>query len=134
MASLRAALQARRSPGFRGGGLRITGGLEFWTLTVWTDGRHMAAYRDAGFHGRVMPDIRVWASEAAFAVWQAETADVPSWPQIRQTFAERASFAELDRPSTDHVAHRVRPSIRRGLSLPLRRPRRNERRTTANVV
>ena len=117
--SFRAASQARHSPGFLGGHLRIAGALEFWTLTMWEDRRHMAAYRDGGFHGRVMPSMQRWAKEAAFAAWQWDGEEPPGWHEARTRMTERAHFTVVVRPTADHAAARMRPTRRRGLIVSL---------------
>ena len=116
VSSFRSASQARHSPGFLGGHLRIAGALEFWTLTMWEDRHHMAAYRDGGFHGRIMPSMRRWAKEAASAAWLWDDEEPPSWQEARKRItSERAYFIEVERPTADHAAARIRPTRRRGL-------------------
>lgn len=41
VANVRVAWQARRTPGFLGGRLRVEQGGAFWTLTAWQSGRDM---------------------------------------------------------------------------------------------
>lgn len=127
--SLRAAVQARRSPGFRCGALRMERGPAFWTLTVWEDGRAMASYRDSGAHGALVPNMARWAKEAAFTAWKADTTDLPSWSQAHSRLVERANFSDLLAPNEAHANQHFPPYRRAALNGPLRAPRRRRSRT-----
>ena len=115
--SLRVAWQARRSPGYLGGSLRLDGGATFWTLTVWTDGRAMNAFRGSGTHGRLMPKLVRWASEASTTAWQVD--EVPSWGDAVEQMDANARWLEVAHPGEPHRSGgpRHRPSA--GLAFPV---------------
>lgn len=119
MGSLRSAAQARRSPGYRTGALRVERGPVFWTLTVWQDGRQMVAYRDSGAHGSVTPKMSSWGKEAAFAMWQTNATSLPTWEEAHRRLTERAKFATLDSPTPAHSRQELPPRLRRGFAGPV---------------
>lgn len=109
-ASLRAGLQARRTPGFVTGAMGISPGPVFWTLTVWTDGRAMQAFRDSGAHAEAMPRLAGWASEGAFAAWRLRAPGLPGWDEARRRLVERGCYTRLAAPDGWHRAHVVPPT------------------------
>lgn len=115
--SLRVGFQARRSPGYVAGAMRISRGWVFWTLTVWRDGRAMAAFRSSGVHGQVMPRLAGWASEGAFAAWRIPDEQLPSWAQAQDELHRHPSFTALDAPGVAHRAGVVREPVAVGLSV-----------------
>jgi hypothetical protein len=117
--SLRAALQARRSPGYLGGALRITRGPVFWTLTQWQDGAAMNAFRTSGVHGLLMPKMAGWASQASTVGWKVERD--PSWDETYEQMARSARRVELAEPDRWHREGQMEPPSRRGLTLPIPR-------------
>lgn len=125
--SAAAAGQARKSPGFLSGRLRVEpGDGVFWTLTVWQTGRDMVAYRDSGVHAVLIPHLSEWASEAVFGVWNSSTGELPDWATASRKVAEHPNFATVAVPSDAHRARRFDPARGFGLDLPLP-PRRRER-------
>jgi heme-degrading monooxygenase HmoA len=118
------ARQARRSPGFVGGRLRVEPGGVYWTLTTWQSGRDMVAFRNAGAHAAVVPRLGGWACEAVFGVWNVDDEGVPSWAEASRRLAEHPNFATLDEPSAAHLAGTFRPARQLGLDMPLFRRRR----------
>ena len=97
------AEQARQTPGFLGGALRIERGLVFWTLTVWDTGRAMAAFRDSGLHGMVMGNLAEWASEGSFALWRQDGSAVPQWAEVGDHLSERVRQSKVRHPSPAHT-------------------------------
>lgn len=127
--SMAAGRQARRSPGFVGGRLRVEPrGGAFWTLTAWESGQDMVAFRDSGVHAVLVPKLTGWAGEAVFGVWNCPGHAVPEWDEVGRRVAEHPNFASLDDPSPAHLARRFDPPRRFGLALPL--PRASRRRRT----
>lgn len=116
--TIAAALQARRSPGFLAGQLRIDPGGAYWTLTLWESGRDMVGFRDSGIHAVLVPRLAEWAGEAVFGVWNTERV-LPSWQEVDRRVAEHPNFPPLDNPSAAHLARHVDPAHRYGLVLPI---------------
>ncbi|MDT5347863.1 MAG: hypothetical protein QOH91_1150 [Mycobacterium sp.] len=117
--SIATARQARRSPGFLGGRLRVEPGGAFWTLTVWECCGDMVAFRDSGIHAILVPRLAGWASEAVFGVWNSENADTPGWQEASCRVAAHPNFAPLDAPARAHKNGEVVPAQRLGLDLPI---------------
>lgn len=121
--AIAAALQARRSPGFVAGRLRVDSRGAYWTLTLWESGTAMAGYRDTGAHAQLVPKLAGWAREAVFGVWNTEEASLPSWDEASRHVAENPHFAPLDSPAPEQIARRFDAASRWGLVLPLPRSR-----------
>lgn len=118
--SVRAAWQARRSPGYLGGSLRVTrGGPVFWTLTLWQDGAAMNAFRESGAHGELMPKMAGWASQVSTTAWKVEKA--PSWPEAIEQMALNPRWIEIARPDAWHREKRLQHPSALGLVMPLPR-------------
>lgn len=115
--SLRAALQARRSPGYLGGGLRITRGPVFWTLTLWRDGAAMNAFRASGAHEELLPKMAGWASQAATTAWKVEPD--PTWDEAFERMAGNPRWVEIDRPDQSQNEKRLERPSTWGLTLPV---------------
>jgi hypothetical protein len=123
-----AALQARRSPGFLAGRLRIDSGGAFWTLTLWQSGRDMVGFRDSGAHAVLTPKLAEWASEAVLGVWNTDA--LPSWDEVNRRVAEHPRYTAVDDPAPAHVARHFDPT-RRGVVAPIPRVRRSRAATGA---
>lgn len=121
--SLVVALQARRSPGFRGGRLRIGTDGSFWTLTAWNSGRDMVAFRESGRHAEVMPSMAGWASEALFAMWNDDGTAMPAWSDVSRRVAAKPNHLDLDAPSPAHLEGAAPSVTRAGLPIPIPRRR-----------
>jgi hypothetical protein len=119
--TIAAARQARQSPGYAGGRLRIEPFGAFWTLTAWQSGRDMVAFRDSGVHAVLVPRLAGWAGEAVFGVWNADTAALPTWPDVSQRVAEHPNFASVEQAAPAHRDRRFDPARRFGLDLPVPR-------------
>lgn len=118
--SLRAAFQARRSPGYLGGALRVARGPVFWTLTLWQDGAAMNAFRASGVHGELIPKMAGWASQACTTAWKVERD--PSWDETFERMAGSARWIELDSPDRWHLENRMESPSTWGLAVPVPRP------------
>ena len=75
----RSIWQAKRTPGNLGVRVRKTKGLAFWTLAMWRDNQAIRAFVPASPHREAMQKLPHWCDEAAFADWEQDTADWPSW-------------------------------------------------------
>lgn len=124
VANMRVAWQARRTPGFLGGRLRVEQGGAFWTLTAWESGRDMVGFRDSGAHETVMPRLAEWASEGAFGVWNTAESTVPHWDEASGHVATRATFVPLHHPSAAHESRIAARSRRFGVDIPIPAPSR----------
>lgn len=112
--SLRAGLQARRSPGYLGGSMRVTRGPVFWTVSLWEDGRAMIGFRDSGVHAKSMPYLARWSAAATFATWRTDR--LPAWEEAEREL-DRKGYSPLGLTEPVHLGAR-------GLTLPLPPPRR----------
>lgn len=131
-ASMRVGQDARRSEGFLAGAMRTSRGPEFWTLTLWADGRAMHAWATGAVHAQVMPRMAEWASDASTAAWPVDTAELPDWAEAQHRLLAAPRYAELEAPSEDHRARAQRPMPHRGLVRRLRATGAAETRTGAS--
>jgi hypothetical protein len=114
--SLRVALHARRAPGFVTGALRIASGPEFWTMTVWEDGRAMHRFVSGGVHAEVMPRMAKWAAEASMSGWPTDEWALPTWAEAQRRLEAAPRFARLDETIGEVV--RAAPRRSAGVRLP----------------
>lgn len=91
--------QAVKAPGFIAGRTLLDRGLAFWTITAWENERAMKAYRGAGSHREVMPRLADWCSEAAFAHWDQEADELPSWADAHNRLGTSGKAAPVNHPS-----------------------------------
>jgi heme-degrading monooxygenase HmoA len=132
--SMAVARQTRRSPGFRGGSMRVEASRTFWTLSVWEDAAAMSAFRDTGTHRDAIPKLAGWADEALFVAWSQPDGRVPRWSDLRRELPGRPVFADLEHPSEAHLRRDTSAPSRLGLVRGLRAARirdRGERPATA---
>lgn len=123
--SIRAGLQARRTPGYLAGVLRVTAEpwLSYWTLTVWRDGRSMTTFRDGGAHAAMMPRMAGWARQTAVTAWRTDDPILPTWEEACRQLARNPRFVELDAPDPDQLRG-ILSTPRRGIPIPLPAARR----------
>jgi hypothetical protein len=100
--------------------MRTSWGPEFWTITVWADGRALHAWATGAVHAQVMPQMAGWASDASTAAWPVESAELPDWAEAEQRLLAAPRYAELVAPSDEHRARVQRAMPRRGLVRRLR--------------
>lgn len=118
--SLRAGLQARRTPGYLAGALRVTGEpwVSYWTLTLWRDGRSMVAFRNGGAHGSLMPRMAGWARQTSVTAWRTDDPGLPTWADACRQMVRNPRFVTLDAPDPDHLRG-VLPTPAHGIPIPL---------------
>lgn len=122
--NIRVLRQLRRTPGFVTGALGYSTGAVFWTMTVWSDGRAMTAFRNGGAHAEEVPRMAGWAEEASTSLWRSDDESLPSWEEAHAHLAERARFHPVIDPNEYQRTHVV-PATRGGvLTLPIRSLRR----------
>ena len=85
----RSIWQAKRTPGNLGARVRKTNGLAFWTLSIWSNDAAIRAFVPASPHREAMQKLPHWCDEAAFADWEQDSSDWPSW----ETASEKLSTA-----------------------------------------
>lgn len=127
VATVLAAWQARKSPGFVRGQLRAEPGGAYWTLTVWETGRPMVGFRDSGAHARMAPKLARWASEAVFGVWSTASTDLPGWAEVSERVAAHPNLPPLERPSPAQGDPRAMRTSTIAINLPLPAPKRARR-------
>jgi Domain of unknown function (DUF3291) len=116
--ALLVARQAKRAPGFVGGGLLIDNLRTYWTLTVWEDEKSMKAFRGLGAHGRAMPKLLHWCDEASYARWTCADERVPQWREAYDHLLREGRLSRVERPSADHEARRFpEPRLHIGTKL-----------------
>ena len=115
--TVRAAIAARRVPGFVTGRVRVTVRGELITLTVWDSPQDMRVFRDHSIHARLMPKLAAWASEGSYVGWPSESGAPPRWPDVHRRLREHGTFGEVARPSTAHVDRKLPTRSAPGLTL-----------------
>jgi hypothetical protein len=101
--------QVSRSTGFVSGQLLVDKHLVFWTATVWRDQRSMLAFRNSGYHGRVMPKLKLWCSEATTFSFESPTTDLPSWPALYEKLRAEGKVAFVEVPTSSHASKEFLP-------------------------
>ena len=104
--------QARASDGMLGGTLAVGRGFSFWTITAWRDEAAMLAYRNKGAHGRAMPKLKTWCSEASVVRWAAPDAHLPSVAEAARRLGGEGKLSKVRAPSPGHAAGNAWPDGR----------------------
>ena len=99
--------QAKKSPGCFGVRTRKTGGLSFWTLTIWENEESMKAFRIRSPHREAMPKLAHWCDEASLAHWVQESKEPPSWEQATERLAALGRLSKVSHPSQDQDEGRI---------------------------
>ena len=94
--------QAKRTPGNLGVRTRKTKGLAFWTLAMWGDNQAIRTFVPASPHKEAMQKLPHWCDEAAFADWEQDTADWPSWETATERLAASGRLVSVLHPSEQH--------------------------------
>jgi hypothetical protein len=105
--SLRSMRQAQRSTGFLGGKILRDANNTFWTMTLWNDEAAMSAFRIAGAHGKVMPNLLNWCDEATVAHWNQDGLEPPSWPQAYQRIVNQGRPSKVRHPSQAQRSNQI---------------------------
>ena len=100
----RSIRQAKRTPGNLGVRVRKTKGLAFWTLSMWRDNQAIRTFVPASPHREAMQKLPHSCDEAAFADWQQETTDWPSWETAAEKLAASGRLVTVLHPSEQHRA------------------------------
>jgi hypothetical protein len=79
--------------------LRKTGGLRFWTLTIWVNEDALKAYRDIILRGKVVQRARHWFDENSIAHWEQKGMEMPSWKDAASLLREHGHLSEVEHPS-----------------------------------
>ena len=117
--SLKSIKQAERSAGFLSGALLPDRKNVFWTVTAWTDGAAMNAFRISGAHGEVMRKLIEWCDEASVVNWNQETTNLPSWTEAHQRMVADGRLSKVNHPSPDQISKTIpQPKLgRAGMKL-----------------
>jgi hypothetical protein len=99
--------QAKRTPSNLGVRVRKTKGLAFWTLSIWRGNQAIRTFVPASPHREAMQKLPHWCDEAAFADWEQETADWPSWETAAEKLAASGRLVNVLHPSEQHRAGRI---------------------------
>jgi len=102
--SLRAARQAERTPGFRGGWLASDGDRGYWTSTVWDTVEAMRAFRNSGTHLRVMPRLLRWCDEASYTHWEQPYSVPPTADVAHDRLTRDGRLSKVVAASSRHAA------------------------------
>ena len=95
----RSIRQAKRTPGNLGARVRKTKGLAFWTLAMWRGNQAIRAFVPASPHREAIQKLPHWCDEAAFADWEQETADCPSWATASEKLVATGRLVDVLHPS-----------------------------------
>ena len=119
--TLRSALQAKRSAGFRGGRIGNDADGGNWTITAWTSEADMRSFRNAGVHAVAMRKLLDWCDEASFTHYLSDDGDPPSAGAAYQRLSA-GKTSKVNHPSAARAAGRTVSELmpRFGLNL---RPR-----------
>jgi hypothetical protein len=85
-------------------------GLAFWTLAMWRDNQAIRAFVPASPHREAMQKLPHWCDEAAFADWEQDTADWPSWETARGKLAATGRLVDVLHPSGQQKAGKIETS------------------------
>jgi heme-degrading monooxygenase HmoA len=119
--ALRAALQAKASPGNVGVALLAEAHRTFWTRTIWTDEAAMHAFLRSGVHRRVMSKLADWCNEAAVAHWTQAMADAPTWDEVWQRMQREGRASTVNHPTPAHAGFQIAaPKVGRFSALRLK--------------
>jgi hypothetical protein len=97
--SNKSARQAKKTVGNLGVNLRKTNGLAFWTLTMWQSPEAMRVFVLAYPHKEAMQKLPYWCDEAAFADWEQDSTQWPSWEEAAQRLGASGRLARVLYPS-----------------------------------
>ena len=106
----RSIRQAKSTPGNLGVRVRKTRGLAFWTLSIWRDNQAIRAFVPASPHKEAMQKLPHWCDEAAFADWEQDTADWPSWETAAEKLAATGRLVDVLHPSERQKAGTIATS------------------------
>ena len=95
----RSVSQAAKSAGFVSGQTLLDKKLTFWTLTLWESDGAMRAYRGSGVHGKAMPNLARWCSEAQTAHYTTESAALPAWGEAHAQLVAHGRSSKVNHPS-----------------------------------
>jgi Domain of unknown function (DUF3291) len=87
-----------------------TKGLAFWTLAIWRDNQAIRAFVPASPHKEAMQKLPHWCDEAAFADWEQDTADWPSWVTATERLAAGGRLVDVLHPSEQQKAGTIETS------------------------
>lgn len=105
--SNKSARQAKKTVGNLGVNLRKTNGLAFWTLTMWQSPEAMRVFVLAYPHKEAMQKLPYWCDEAAFADWEQDSTQWPSWEEAAQRLGASGRLARVLYPSAQQKAGKV---------------------------
>ena len=97
--SVRAARQAKGTPGNLSVSLLRDAEFAFWTRTVWSDETAMRGFMLSGTHRRVMPRLLQWCDEAALVHWTQESLEPPSWAEAHRRLQQDGRHSKVNHPS-----------------------------------
>ena len=95
----RSSRQARAAPGNLGVELLREANNIFWTCSLWNDEAVMWAFMMSGAHRKAMPKLVEWCNEAALAHWQQDSAEPPSWHEVRRRMQAGGRRSKVRYPS-----------------------------------
>jgi heme-degrading monooxygenase HmoA len=99
--------QAGTNSGNVGVSIRKTKELAFWTLSLWPDIEAMKSFVITSPHKEAMQKLAHWCDEAAFADWQQDTNDPPSWDRAAETLRTSGRLLPLLHPTEQHKAGKI---------------------------
>jgi hypothetical protein len=102
-------VQARRSKGNLTARAIRQDGLVFWTITLWSESDAMRAFRNRGWHGRVMPKLADWCDEATYVNWRQEDSEPPDLPHAYQRLISEGVASRVRYPSPNHLTRAFPP-------------------------
>ena len=77
---------------------------------MWRDHQAIRAFVPASPHKEAMQKLPDWCDEAAFADWEQDTAEWPSWELARKKLAATGRLVDVLHPSEQHKAGLIETS------------------------
>src|SRR5215472_13557831 len=114
--SVRAARQAKRTPGSLAVSVLRDADRAFWTRTMWGDEAAMRSFMHSGVHSRIMAHLPVWCDEAAVAHWVQGTGEPPSWQEASRRLQREGRRSRVNHPSEAQRRFEI-PEPRTGAEL-----------------
>ena len=116
--AMRTMTQAQQADGVQGVETRFEKNNVVWTKTVWCDEAAMKKYRGSGAHQVAMRLLSEICSEAAYARWSQETADLPTWEEAHRRVLTEGKLSKVKHPSPLHAAGKTAPEMMMGGFVP----------------
>jgi hypothetical protein len=104
--TMRSGLQAKRSPGFRGGTLGNDAQFGAWTITLWDSEANMRGFRNSGIHAVAMRKLLEWCDEASYVHYATDESEEPS-PGVAYKRLSEGKTSKVNHPTPAQLEGRT---------------------------